>query len=194
MFLRLLVTRFGSSLDCIYRYIFCGEPESKGNTDLPSNIFDTFSPLLKNSCRSFFLSFNRKPTLHLHFNITMGNVRTKFTKPEVSIVTIDFNLDDSKIDVIINCNISRVFISLRTVNNKLYSNLTGSANEAIGKVKSTVVKFFKQRCTRIIPEMIISAIALKKTTPTLDALAEWVISRGTIAMGKKSDLKLNLLT
>lgn len=180
--MRLLDARLDINLSCNYRCIFCGEPAKKENADLPLDIIDTLFPLLNNSCWSVFLSCGGEPTLHPHFNAIMANVRKYLTKPDVSIVTNGFNLDNSKIDAIINSNISRVYISLHTVDSQLYSELTGTANGAIDKVKRNILKLLEKRGTRKFPKVIITTIAMKKTIPTLDALADWIITSGADAM------------
>ena len=180
--MRLLDARLDIYINCNYRCVFCGEPSNEKTPSIPLNALDKLFPILNKTCWSVFLSCGGEPLLHPQFEAVLKKAKEVLTKPDVSVVTNGFNLDEHKCKSIVLSGISRIFISVHTLNSKLYAELTGTSENAIQKVRSNVELLIKMRGNNKFPKIIITTIAMKKTLPFMHELVDWVVATGIDAL------------
>ncbi|GBU22067.1 hypothetical protein R80B4_01970 [Fibrobacteres bacterium R8-0-B4] len=144
--MRFLDARLDLHTGCNYRCVYCqNRPQSdKPSTAFPLNKLLQLLPILNKYCWSVFLSCGGEPTLHPQFHEIMRKyVPGLLPKTDVFLVTNGFKLDKDACAAIVESGITRVNISVDTLDSALYSRLCGCAESALAVILENIDTLLK---------------------------------------------------
>jgi MoaA/NifB/PqqE/SkfB family radical SAM enzyme len=161
---------------CNYKCAYCyrGGLETGGSHagPMPLEVFEKLTPILKRMCWSVSLSCAGEPLLYSHLWDIMDVVNRELAGLDVTLVTNGFLLNERAQDILAESMLSKVSVSIDTVDPELYSRLCGCAPGALDTVLRNVESFGgKLRRGTGWPKLFVTAIAMKSTMPHLADLA-----------------------
>lgn len=167
---------------CNYRCDYCFRSvtpyEKSAQGPLPIDVFESIAPVLSSMCWSVNLSCAGEPLLHPQFEAVIEKANRRLSSCDVAIVTNGFELTESKQNALVGSIVSRIFISVDTIQPQLYSRLCGCSADTLKRVIANIESLAARRKKGCPPYIFITAIAMKSTLPHLAQLAEWVCNSG----------------
>jgi len=179
--MRFLDVRLDLDTGCNYRCVYCQNRPSPGGgaTHFPLDKFIDIVPILKKHCWSVYLACGGEPTLHPDFiEIMRKHVPRLSAKTDVFLVTNGFRLGKNECEAIVESGITRVNVSVDTVDANLYGRLCGCAPGALNTVLSNIETLLKVRGKRKYPKVFLTSVALKSTLEKMPDVCEWVVKTG----------------
>ena len=131
---------------------------------------------------SVFLSCAGEPLLCPDFEKAIALSDTFLNKTDVSIVTNGFLLDETKRNILASSKLSRVYISIYTINPDLYARLCSAKEATVSNVKDNIVKLANACRNKDGPKVILISIAMRSTLPLFMELADWAVNAGVSGM------------
>jgi MoaA/NifB/PqqE/SkfB family radical SAM enzyme len=180
------VRKFQAFLDlhssCNYRCGYCFRSIVPGGQvqqgPLPLDVLDSITPLLNSVCWSLSLSCAGEPLLHPQFQEIIDRINCTCGGLDVSLVTNGYEQTPAKQDILAGSIVSRIFVSVDTLQPALYGRLCGCSPDALQRVRGNIESLAKKRKKGGPPYLFITAILMKSTLPSLPELAEWVCKSG----------------
>jgi MoaA/NifB/PqqE/SkfB family radical SAM enzyme len=175
--MKLLQAYLDLHFSCNYKCTYCyrGEPGAAAMPagPMPVAVFEKLVPILKKMCWSVSLSCAGEPLLHPELARIVDIVNRELSSLDVSIVTNGFLLKKEARDVLAKSVLSRVSVSIDTVDPGLYGRLCGCGPGALDTVLDNVEAFARTQGESGMPRprLFITAIAMKSTLPHLENLA-----------------------
>lgn len=179
--MRFLDARLDLHTGCNYRCVYCqNRPQSdKPSTAFPLNKLLQLLPILNKYCWSVFLSCGGEPTLHPQFHEIMRKyVPGLLPKTDVFLVTNGFKLDKDACAAIVESGITRVNISVDTLDSALYSRLCGCAESALAVVLENIDTLLKIRGQKKYPKLFLTSVAMKSTIEKMPDVCAYVAKSG----------------
>jgi wyosine [tRNA(Phe)-imidazoG37] synthetase (radical SAM superfamily) len=168
---------------CNYNCMYCYRGQA-GSANTPAgpmelDVFRKLVPVLKKMCWSVSLSCAGEPLLHPDLGGIVEVVNKELARLDVFLVTNGFLLNNPAQDILAESVLSKVSVSVDTVDPALYSRLCGCSPNALATVLSNIESFAKKlRRRRPWPRLFVTAIAMKSTLPLLPDLAKRFCSIG----------------
>jgi hypothetical protein len=136
-------------------------------------------PILKKHCWSVYLACGGEPTLHPDFiEIMRKHIPRLSAKTDVFLVTNGFRLGTDECTAVAESGITRVNVSVDTIDADLYGRLCGCAPGALGTVLANIETLLKVRGKRKYPKVFLTSVALKSTIDKMPDLCGWVVRTG----------------
>ena len=179
--MRLLDARLDLDSGCNYRCIYCQNrrAEQGGATYYPVDKLLTVLPALGKFCWSVYLSCGGEPTLHPDFDkILRVHVPRLLPETDVFLVTNGFRLNKSVCDAIVESGITRVNISVDTMDAENYGRLCGCAPTALEVVLGNVETLIRARGKKKYPKIFLTSVAMKSTIEKMPDVCAWVARTG----------------
>jgi MoaA/NifB/PqqE/SkfB family radical SAM enzyme len=179
--MRSLDVRIDLDTGCNYRCIYCqNRSVSDGrSTHFPLDDFLRILPILQKSCWSVYLSCGGEPTLHPKFDeIMRKHVPQILSKTDVFLVTNGFRLNQNVCEAIVESGITRVNISVDTVDADLYGKLCGCAPSTLAVVLGNIETLLKVRGNKKYPKIFLTSVAMKSTMEKMPEVCAWVAQTG----------------
>jgi len=179
--MRLLDARLDLHTGCNYRCVYC---QNRPLPDKPSTAFPLdkllqLLPILNKYCWSVFLSCGGEPTLHPQFHeIMRKHVPDLLSKTDVFLVTNGFKLDNDACAAIVESGITRVNISVDTLDAAIYGRLCGCAESALAVVLKNIDMLLKTRGHKKYPKLFLTSVAMKSTIEKMPDVCEYVAKSG----------------
>ncbi len=161
---------------CKYCYLseYPNHPRNSIDFDI---IKETFKKL-NNHCWSIYLSCAGEPLMHPDFNKILDYIKTQNPTSDITLVTNGSLLTEKIQKKIINSGITRVLISIDTIQKDLYSSLCGCNENTLEKVLSQTTNLIKLRGKNKFPKVSIVSIIMKSTIEYLHQIATWSAKNG----------------
>jgi|WetSurMetagenome_2_1015567.scaffolds.fasta_scaffold00267_25 MoaA/NifB/PqqE/SkfB family radical SAM enzyme len=162
---------------CNYKCAYCYRKEpgaaAMPSGPMPVEAFEKIVPILKRMCWSVSLSCAGEPLLHPELGSILEIVNRELAGLDVSMVTNGYLLGEKARGIILKSVLSRVSVSIDTVNPDLYARLCGCGPGALETVLGNITAFAqaKRSGRRPWPKLFVTAIAMKSTLPHLEELA-----------------------
>jgi molybdenum cofactor biosynthesis enzyme MoaA len=169
---------------CNYRCIYCQNYRTpvSGNSWFPLNHLRAVLPILRRSCWSVYLSCGGEPLLHPKFQEAMSIVNDTLGGIDVVLVTNGRLLDEKKSRAILDSCVSRVQVSVHTVDPALYGRLYGCGESDLSVVTGNVEAMVRARKGKKWPKILITSIAMQSTLSGLPQVARWAAEAGVDGM------------
>jgi len=178
---RFLDARIDLDCGCNYKCIYCLNRRSAGGaaTVYPLDKLIEVLPQLKECCWSVFLACGGEPTLHPKFGeIMREHVPRLLPKTDVFLVTNGFRLNKSVCEAIVESGITRVSISVDTVDPHTYGRLCACAPGTLDVVLGNIEMLLKVRGAKKYPKVFLTSIAMKSTVESMPDVCAWVVGAG----------------
>jgi molybdenum cofactor biosynthesis enzyme MoaA len=146
------------------------------------NDLERVLPVISRECWAVYLSCGGEPLLHPEFSEAMQLVKKHLRSNDVFLVTNGSQLDHKHREAIIDSAITRVQVSIHTLDSRLYSRLYGCPEETLQKVLTNVSQFIKERGSGKYPRLTVTCIAMKSTIDSLADIARWVVTNNIDGM------------
>lgn len=179
--MKLLDARLDLDSGCNYRCIYCQNrrPPVGGGTHYPVDRLAAVLPALQKFCWSVYLSCGGEPTLHPDFDeILRVHVPRLLPKADVFLVTNGFRLNEGARGAVAESGITRVNISVDTVDAENYGRLCGVAPSALEVVLGNVEALVRARGKRKYPKIFLTSVAMKSTIEKMPDVCAWVARTG----------------
>jgi len=179
--MRLLDARLDLDSSCNYRCMYCQNrrAEQGGVTYYPVDKLVTVLPALGKFCWSVYLSCGGEPTLHPEFNeILRVYVPSLLPETDVFLVTNGFRLNKSVCEAIAESGITRVNISVDTIDAEIYGRLCGCAPTSLEVVLGNIETLIRARGERKYPQIFLTSVAMKSTIGKMPDVCAWVVKTG----------------
>jgi MoaA/NifB/PqqE/SkfB family radical SAM enzyme len=182
--MRLLDARIDLDTRCNYHCVYCQNHSvaAEGQTWFPIDKLCSILPVLGRSCWSVYLSCGGEPLLHPRFEEALSIVNKTLCGKDVVIVTNGLALDARKASAILESCVSRVQLSVHTVDPVLYSHLYGCSESDFFRVKNNIENILRTRGGKKWPKILLTAIAMKSTIRGLPDVAKWGVDAGIDGM------------
>jgi MoaA/NifB/PqqE/SkfB family radical SAM enzyme len=138
--------------------------------------------VLRQSCWSVYLSCGGEPLLHPQFEEAMSVVNETIPNLDVAIVTNARALDARKTAILLDSCVSRIQLSVHTIEPGLYARLYGCRESDFIMVKNNIESLMNIHKKKKWPKIIITAIAMKSTLKGLPDVARWGARAGIDGM------------
>ncbi len=168
---------------CNYNCTYCyrGQPGNEKMVSGPMevDVFKKIVPILRRMCWSVSLSCAGELLLHPDLQGILTVVNRDLQGLDLFLVTNGFLLNERAGNILANSVLSKVSISVDTVDPNLYATLCGCSPHALAAVLANIESFAQTiRRNRRRPKLYITAIAMKSTLPLLPDLARKFSSIG----------------
>lgn len=179
--MRFLDARLDLHTGCNYKCVYC---QNRPLPDKPSMAFPVdkllqLLPILNKYCWSVYLSCGGEPTLHPQFNeIMRKHVPDLLSKTDVFLVTNGFKLDKDACEAIIESGITRVNISVDTVDAAIYGRLCGCAENTLAVVLGNIETLLKTRGRKKYPKLFMTSVAMKSSIDKMPDVCAYVADSG----------------
>ena len=179
--MRFLDARLDLDYGCNYRCIYCQNRRLPGGdaTLYPLDKLQKVLPVLKKCCWSVYLSCGGEPTLHPDFDVIMREyVPRLLAKTDVFLVTNGFRLNKGICEAIVESGVTRVNISVDTLDAEIYGRLCGTAPSALETVLGNIETLLKVRGSKKYPKVFLTSVAMKSTIEKMPDVCAWVVKTG----------------
>jgi MoaA/NifB/PqqE/SkfB family radical SAM enzyme len=128
------------------------------------------------------LACSGEPLLHPEFPRIIQLANKYLRNTDVSIVTNGYGLTPERQEILASSTLSRIFVSLDTLDPVAYARLCGTRRDSLHRVVANVEGLVEKCREKGGPKVILISIAMKSTLPRLPELARWVVDAGIDGM------------
>ena len=174
--MRLIKAHLDLDIRCNYNCIYCQNDSVKKDSTpwfLETNL-EKILPVLSRSCWNVFLSCGGEPLMHPRFAEALEVADRNLKNCDVTLVTNGLLLTKQNRAAILKSCITRINISIHTLEPDIYGRLYNCSPENVQTVKENVEALARERGNRAWPKIMITSIAMKSTIDKIPNIARWV--------------------
>ena len=182
--MRACEVHFDLDTRCNYRCVYCPNFDSPDAPKGPLSLagFGRAMACLSRICWHVFLSCAGEPLLHPDLRDMLASVHKRLGHTDTTLVTNGYLLDHARRDLVLSSGLSRLLVSIDSVDPERYRSLCGTGPDVLARVTSNVERLIQERGRRRWPKVTVAAIAMRSTLPGLAAVAQWACDAGLDGM------------